>query len=216
MALNNILVPNMNNIYSNSLTMNLAQTQPVAGNNTLWLNSANNHLYRDGVDLERNNPILASYFIPPTGWAIPTSPAPGTGIFYDLTVPYVQIDLAAPGANERISCSPSQSSIPSYLKLSSFRLVYSIDSGIDPLLSSIGLEYVSFVDQQTQTQTPIPFTGTLQTTPGPLNTEYITTFTVTNPVTLTQNQILILTLNLFGVDLNSYFFIYGVFLDFTA
>lgn len=61
MSLSNILVPNQYDLYSNSLTMNLLQSQPVVGNNTLWLNSSNNHLYRDGVDLEGLSPTFSTF-----------------------------------------------------------------------------------------------------------------------------------------------------------
>lgn len=214
MSLSNILVPNLYNLYSNSQTFNLNSAQPIAGNNTLWINSANNHLYRDGVDLENFAPVVttATYWIPPSGWDIPQSSS--IGIDYDLHVPYITIDLTA---SKVISCMPNQSHIPTGLKLSSFDLVYSIDDGIDPNTSSIQLEYVTFISGNTQTQSPIPITGTLQSTPSPGVTQYVSTFTITNPITLGNDQTLLLSLELFGTNPGaSFFYIYGAFMTFTA
>lgn len=64
MALSNILVSNVNNIYSNSLTMNPVPTKPVAGDNTLWINSADNDLYFGNTDISNVPIIVASKYTP--------------------------------------------------------------------------------------------------------------------------------------------------------
>jgi len=72
MSISNLLVPNNFNLYENSLIINSNSSQPVPGNNTIWINSLNNHLYRDGVDLEG--------FVPgPTGGIGPIGPTGSTG-----------------------------------------------------------------------------------------------------------------------------------------
>jgi hypothetical protein len=56
MSISNILIPNHYNLYENSLILNANSSLPPNSfpNQTLWINSATNHLWRDSKDLEAN------------------------------------------------------------------------------------------------------------------------------------------------------------------
>lgn len=52
MSASNLLYPNDYNIYSNSLTLQSSENQPVLGPFTIWVNQNNGHLYFGDQDLE--------------------------------------------------------------------------------------------------------------------------------------------------------------------
>lgn len=185
MALNNILDANMNNIYSNSLTMNLAQTQPIAGNNTLWLNASNNHLYRDGVDLETSQtPATLSTFITATSWDVRT----GNGVTSNdgdaAEDPYLKILFNTPGSIY-VAFNPVQGNMAPNLKLARIDFVYRVVSG-PSFNPTVYVFRVQYTNNSINTSTAIPFTGTFNTPPSP--STYISSILITTPVVLAENQ----------------------------
>jgi hypothetical protein len=71
--------------------MNTLATQPVPGLDTLWLNSANNHLYRDGVDIENQNPGPAPFAMANLYVSVAGNDTTGNG---SITNPYLTIGKA--------------------------------------------------------------------------------------------------------------------------
>lgn len=215
MALSNILEPNNYNIYANSQTLNSVASQPVAGNNTLWINSSNGHIYRDGVDLEANSPpTTAQYFI--SGSCLAPSDEGNNSVQYDANNDaYFDIVLTNPGVSIS-SFNPVIGNISSNLVLSKIDFVYIVanDSGGGTTIEC-ELSVIQYTNGSTNTSTPVPMTGTFSTAAS-ANT-YIIPFTIDNPVVLGANQKLnaaITVTNEGGGTTNINF--YGMFCYFTV
>lgn len=64
MSISNLLSRNQYHVYANSFIMESSASQPSSTlpNNIMWINSANGHVYRDGVDLEDSAPAPSGGF----------------------------------------------------------------------------------------------------------------------------------------------------------
>lgn len=194
--------------------MNLAATQPVAGNNTLWLNSSNNHLYRDGVDLEGGGgqPTSATFFIPPTEWLVPASQVIEALELDSDGVPIFTINNSNPVPGGVATFNPIPNYVPSSLALSSFSVIYRIISN-DLVSNDVELSSIQFTNNATNVKTAVPVTGTMELDAS-ANT-YITTITVTTPALLSANEIYNVQVIVTGDSQVSVAF-YGVVCNFIA
>lgn len=214
MSLNEILLPNVYNIYSNSLTMNTNSVQPVAGSNTLWINSLNGHVYRDGVDLEDNGPPLVTesqLFMPITQWDL--NFATYLPVF-DATnlLRYVQAFTGGAGSTEAYCFYPIMGSPPQNIILTSFEIVYIVNAGADS--ADVALSLITYADNAAVTITPVPITGSMELVPDA--DMRVSTFTITTPLILAQNQALIASLILTSVGPPLDYSLYGSFSNFSV
>lgn len=210
MSLSNILVPNNYNLYSNSQTLNSVSTQPISGNNTLWINSSNNHLYRDGVDLESGLPPITQTYIFSTPLMLGTYNGLQSIGFDSDGITYMAISASGGSQTGTFICNPLAGPLPVGFKIKSITLIYRV---VNTDLTSIvpSFTFAKFNNNAAKTLINIPFTGTLPLEAN--STQYIATLTITNPITLTQNDLLHVSLDFSG-DL-PIIWLYGISTDFS-
>src|SRR5574337_2173045 len=99
MSISNLLSRNQYHVYGNSFIMESNSAQPASTlpNNIMWINSANGHVYRDGVDLEDSGPApldMFGVYVNKSG-----SDATGTGSYNNpwLTITFAMSQITFAG-----------------------------------------------------------------------------------------------------------------------
>lgn len=222
MSLANVLIPNVYNTYSNSLTMNSIAAQPIAGNNNLWINSSNNHLYRDGVDLEAivPGPITRTdqtLFFPAYTQMYADNITSNDWLMAKDANGTLVLQLTSLGTAANLYLNPiTNHSITALhgFKLTKFRVVYCNLTAMTSATAT--LNDIHYDDGVANSITNVPITGSFNTAASASNvTPFVSEFTITTPFYLEDGHTLELLISITSPGGNQTN-VYGVFILYTT
>lgn len=219
MSLSNELIPNQYNTYSNSLTMNLNASQPVVGNNTLWIKTSNNHLYRDGVDLEGGAPLVSTdniLYFPAYTAMYADNIASNDWLMAKDSNGVVVLQLTSQGTPANLYMDPvSRQTIGGIngFKLTGLSIVYCNLTAMTS--ATVTLNSLQYTNNSVIVETAVPITGSINTAASATNlTPWVTNFPVTTPFYLVEGQTLDLKISINSPGGNQTN-VYGVFAFYT-